>query len=115
MKTDYYIYTENMYRQKGGLKFLPSFKIQHNKYSKHVKLAVPRQEKYPARPGFPSHPAQNRPGPVCPAYLVYSAPTVHFFIRYSYILHFFQNGVTKVLDIDCHSMLYLFYVSASWI
>ena len=70
---------------------------------------MPRQEKYPALPGFPSQPAQNRPGPVCPAYLVHTAPTLHFFIRYSYSIHFFQNGRTTVLDVDCHSMLYLFY------
>ena len=101
--------TENRYRQKGGLKFLPSFKIQHYKYSKMVKLAMPRQEKYPTLPGFPSQPAQNCPGLVCPAYLVHTAPTLHFFIRYLYIIHFFQNGVTAVLDVDCHSMLYLFY------
>ena len=35
---------ENRNRQKGGLKFLPSFKIQHNKYSKIMKFGVPRQE-----------------------------------------------------------------------
>ena len=92
--------SENRYREKGGLKFLPSFKIQHNKYSKIVRLALPRQEKYPAFPGFSSQPAQNRPSPVCPAYLVHTAATVHFFIRYSYIIHFFQNDVTTVLDVD---------------
>ena len=74
-----------------------------------MKWTVPRQEKYPALPGFPSQPAQNCPGPVCPAYLVHTAPTLHFFIGYSYLIHFFQNGVTTVLDVDCHSMLYLFY------
>ena len=102
-------YSENRYRQKSGLKFLPSFKIQHNKYSKIVKWTVPRKEKYPALPGFPSQPVQNCPGPVCQAYLVHTTPTLHFFIRYSYTIHFFQNGVTTVLDVDCHSMLYLFY------
>ena len=90
---------ENRYRQKGGLKLLPSFKIQHNKYSKIVKWVVPRQEKYPALPGFPNQPAQNRPGPVGPAYLVHTAPTLHFFLRYSYIRQFFPKW----------RMLYLFY------
>ena len=104
--------SENRYRQKGGLKFLPSLKIQHNKYSKIVKQGVPRQEKYPALPGFPSQPAQNRPGPVCPAYLVHTAPTLHSFIGYSYIIHFFQSGVNTVLGVDCHSMLYLLYDQA---
>ena len=99
-----------------GLKFLPSFKIQHNKYSKIMKWTVPRQEKFPALPGFPSQPAQNCSGPVCPAYLVHTAQKLHFFIRYSYIINFFQNGVTTVLDVDCHSMLYLFYeFSTYWI
>ena len=88
--------------------FSPLSVIQHNKYSKIVKWTLPRQEKYPALPGFPSQPAQNRPGPVCPANLVHIAPTLHFFIRYSYIIHLFQNGVTTVLDVDCHSMLYIF-------
>ena len=37
-----HMYPENRYRQKGGLKFLPSFKIQHNKYSKIVMWAEPR-------------------------------------------------------------------------
>ena len=105
--------SENRYRQKGSLNFLPSFKIQHTKYTKSVKLAVLRQEKYPALLGFPSQPAQNRPGPVCLAYLVHTAPTLHFFIRYLYIIHLFQNGVTRVLDVDCHSMLYLFYAALS--
>ena len=75
-----------------------------------VKLALPRQEKYQTLAGFPSQPAQNRPGPVCPAYLVHTAPTLYFFNCYSSIIPFFQNGVTTVLDVDCHSMLYLFYV-----
>ena len=47
-------FTENRYRQKGGLKFLPSFKIQHSKYSKIMKWGG---ERYPARPGFPSQSA----------------------------------------------------------
>ena len=73
--------SENRYRQKGSLKFLPCFKIQHTKYRKSVKLAMPRQEKYLALSGIPSPPAQNRPGPVCPAYLVQAPlppPPPHF-------------------------------------
>ena len=73
---------ENRYRQKGSLKFQPSFKIYHTKYNESVKLAVLRQEKYPALPGIPSQPAQNHPGLVSPAYLVHAAPTLHIFIRY---------------------------------
>ena len=58
---------ENRYGQKGGLKFLPSFKIQHNKYSKIVKwtLPVPARISLPActelsRPGLPSLPCSHR-------------------------------------------------------
>ena len=74
-----------------------------------MKFAVLRQEKYPALLGIPRQPAQTRSGPVCPAYIVHAAPTLHFFIRYLHIIHFLQNGVNTVLDVDCHSMLYLFY------
>ena len=34
---------ETRNRQKGSLKFLSSFNIQHTKYSLSVKFAVPRQ------------------------------------------------------------------------
>ena len=84
----YRLQSENIYRQKGSLKFLPSFKTQHTKYSKSVKLAVPCQENYPCLWGIPSQSAQNHPGPVCTAYDVYAAPSLHFFIRYSYIRYF---------------------------
>ena len=54
---------------------------------------------------IPGQPAQSHPVPVCPAYhLVHTAPTLHFFIHYSYIIHLFQNGITTVLDLDCHSI-----------
>ena len=54
-----------------------------------MKWTVPRQEKYPALPGFSSQPAQNRP--VRSAQLTLFTPLRH-------------------LDVDYHSMLYLFYV-----
>ena len=56
--------SENRYRQNGGLKFLPSFEIQHSEIVTETQ-----------------------------------------FIHYT----FFQNGGTTVLELDCHSMLYLFY------
>ena len=83
----------------------PLLKIQHTKYSKSVKLAVPCQEKYPDCPA-----RLHRTVPVRSAQLTLFTPLRHFFfIRYLYIIHFFQNGVTTVLDVDCHSMSYLFY------
>ena len=63
---------------------------------------------WPCRAKKIASPARH-PQPACPAYLVHAGPTLHFFIRYSCICHFFQNGVTRVFDVDCHSMLYLFY------
>ena len=103
-------WTENMYRQKGGLKFLPSFKIQHTKFIKSVKLAVLRQEKYRALLGIPSQPAQSRSGPVCPVYLVHAASTLYIFIRFAYIRHFFQNDVTTV-----YTSLYVIFIIWPWI
>ena len=58
-------------------------------------------------PDFPA--SLHRTVPVRSAQLTLFTPTLHYFIHYSYIIHFFQNDVTPVLDVDCHSMLYLFY------
>ena len=74
-------------------------------------LSCPCRAKRNTRPcpDFPASLHKTVPVWSAPSYLVHTSPTLHFFIRLSYIIHFFQNGRATVLDVDCHSILYLFY------
>ena len=60
-------FPENRYRQKGGLKFLPSYKIQHNKYREIMKFgrAASREIPGPAQISQPACTEPSRSGLLC--------------------------------------------------